>query len=96
MVTLAYIPVMSIGAVLATFVGQNLGAGNTERARKAFHTAMKLSTLFSSTLTIIGMLVITPFIHLFVPNASTQLMELTQEYAFLPCCAVFSWDGIST
>lgn len=45
MVTLAYIPVMSIGAVLATFVGQNLGAGNTERARKAFHTAMKLSTL---------------------------------------------------
>lgn len=90
MVTLAYIPVMSIGAVLATFVGQNLGAGNTERARKAFHTAMKLSTLFSSTLTIIGMLVITPFIHLFVPNASTQLMELTQEYAFFALlCGVF-------
>lgn len=90
MVTLAYIPVMSIGAVLATFAGQNLGAGNTERARKAFHTAMKLSTLFSSTLTIIGMLVITPFIHLFVPNASTQLMELTQEYAFFALlCGVF-------
>lgn len=90
MVTLAYIPVMSIGAVLAIFVGQNLGAGNTERARKAFHTAMKLSTLFSSTLTIIGMLVITPFIHLFVPNASTQLMELTQEYAFFALlCGVF-------
>lgn len=90
MVTLAYIPVMSIGAVLVTFVGQNLGAGNTERARKAFHTAMKLSTLFSSTLTIIGMLVITPFIHLFVPNASTQLMELTQEYAFFALlCGVF-------
>ena len=90
MVTLAYIPVMSIGAVLATFVGQNLGAGNTERARKAFHTAMKLSTLFSSTLTIIGMLVITPFIHLFVPKASTQLMELTQEYAFFALlCGVF-------
>lgn len=90
MVTLAYIPVMSIGAVLATFVGQNLGAGNTERARKAFHTAMKLSTLFSCALTIIGMLVITPFIHLFVPNASTQLMELTQEYAFFALlCGVF-------
>ena len=90
MVTLAYIPVMSIGAVLATFVRQNLGAGNTDRARKAFHTAMKLSTLFSSTLTIIGMLVITPFIHLFVPNASTQLMELTQEYAFFALlCGVF-------
>ncbi|MCR1977916.1 MATE family efflux transporter [[Clostridium] innocuum] len=90
MVTLAYIPVMSIGAVLATFVGQNLGSGNTERARKAFHTAMKLSTLFSSTLTIIGMLVITPFIHLFVPNASTRLMELTQEYAFFALlCGVF-------
>lgn len=101
MVTLAYIPVMSIGAVLATFVGQNLGAGNTERARKAFHTAMKLSTLFSSTLTIIGMLVITPFIHLFVPNASTQLMELTQEYAFfvLLCGVFMGWyinlnDGV--
>lgn len=90
MVTLAYIPVMSIGAVLATFVGQNLGAGNSERARKAFHTAMKLSTLFSCALTIIGMLVITPFIHLFVPNASTQLMELTQEYAFFALlCGVF-------
>lgn len=90
MVTLAYIPVMSIGAVLATFVGQNLGAGNTERARKAFHTAMKLSTLFSSALTIIGMLIITPFIHLFVPNASMQLMELTKEYAFFALlCGVF-------
>lgn len=90
MVTLAYIPVMSIGTVLATFVGQNLGAGNSERSRKAFHTAMKLSTLFSCALTIIGMLVITPFIHLFVPNASTQLMELTQEYVFFALlCGVF-------
>ena len=99
--TLAYIPVTSIGTILATFVGQNLGANNPERARKAFHTAMKLSTLFSSALTIIGMFAITPFIHIFVPNASIQLVELTREYAlFALLCGVFmGWyinlnDGI--
>lgn len=90
LVTLAYIPVTSIGTILATFVGQNLGANNPERARKAFHTAMKLSTLFSSALTIIGMFAITPFIHIFVPNASIQLVELTREYAlFALLCGVF-------
>lgn len=50
-------PVMGIGTVLATFVGQNIGAGNIKRAKKSFFSAIFLSVL----ITTIGMLCLLPF-----------------------------------
>ncbi len=36
-------PSMGVGSVLATFVGQNIGAGNVKRAKKSVNVAMALS-----------------------------------------------------
>lgn len=90
LVNLAYIPANSIGAIVATFIGQNLGAQNQERARKSYHAAMKLSLFFAVVMTFMGMVLITPFIHIFVPDASAKLIAMTQEYAFYALlCGVF-------
>lgn len=41
------LPVMGIGTVLATFVGQNIGAENIARAKKTFVTSIKLSLIIT-------------------------------------------------
>ena len=51
------LPVMGIGTVLATFVGQNVGARNKDRAKKAFISSIILSLI----LTIVGGMIIYPF-----------------------------------
>ena len=56
------LPVMGIGTVLATFVGQNVGAGNKERASKAFLSSIALSLM----LTIAGGFIIFPFRELII------------------------------
>lgn len=46
-------PAMAVGSVLATFVGQNIGARNVERARKCVRSAMIISlfiTIVGSTI----------------------------------------------
>lgn len=40
-------PFNSLGAALATYTGQNMGAGNIERIKKGFWSATKISVIFS-------------------------------------------------
>lgn len=40
-------PGMSVGAALASFTGQNIGAGRTDRAKKGFHSATVIIIIFS-------------------------------------------------
>ena len=44
---LVIMPGMSIGAALASFTGQNIGAGNIERARKGYIAATRIILIFS-------------------------------------------------
>lgn len=46
--SLILMPAMGIGGALATVIGQNVGAGQTERASKAVYASMKLSVLILS------------------------------------------------
>ena len=82
LVNLMNIPIVSFGSILATFIGQNLGAGNIARARKCYWTTMKISLLCASVLSVIGILIIVPFTHIFVPDASEQLLSMAFEYNF--------------
>lgn len=54
---LLLIPIMAIGSTLAAFVGQNIGASNKERARKAYHTSRNIALILS----IVGCFLIYPF-----------------------------------
>ncbi len=49
--SLAFMPAIGIGAALSTVVGQNLGAGNIDRIKKAFRTSILLALLFLAVTT---------------------------------------------
>lgn len=90
LVNLSGIPMISFSAILATFIAQNIGAKNEKRVHESYRKAMLLSTLSSILLTILGMLVITPFTMMFVPNASEALLSMSKEYTlFALLCGVF-------
>ena len=85
-------PTMAVGSVLATFVGQNIGAGNIKRAKKSVNVAMALSLGIG----IVGGLVLLPFrpqlAGIFLSQPSD--MDLCVKYLFyllvgLPLMSVF-------
>lgn len=55
--SLLLFPVMGIGTVLATFVGQNIGAGNKKRAEQAFVQSLILVV----SMTVLGAIILFPF-----------------------------------
>ncbi|MBQ8292779.1 MAG: MATE family efflux transporter [Bacilli bacterium] len=85
-------PSMGVGSVLATFVGQNIGAGNIKRAKKSFNVAMCLSLMIG----IIGGLILLPFrpqlAGIFLP--AQEDIDLCVKYLFyllvgLPLMSIF-------
>ncbi|MFU8792755.1 MAG: MATE family efflux transporter [Acholeplasmataceae bacterium] len=86
-------PVMAIGAVLAAYMGQNIGNGNPKRAKETFKQAMLLSV----GLMIVGSLIFinfrTYFAAFFIKD-NPEALALTSEYMFylllgLPLMAIF-------
>lgn len=91
--SLILMPVMATGGILATYIGQNIGANQPQRARKAFHSAMILTIGIMLIGAPIIMIFREPLINLFLeddPEASKQ----AYTYMFyiltgLPMMAVF-------
>lgn len=73
-------PVMALGSVLAAYVGQNIGAGNSERAREAVKVCRNLALAIS----VVGFLILLPLrtgiVSLLTNDGLTQ--ELAKEYVF--------------
>lgn len=68
-------PVLALGSVLAAYVGQNIGAGNPRRARKACSVSRNLGLFIS----IAGCLILLPFRSWLVALLTND--PLTQSYA---------------
>ena len=68
-----FLPMQSIGMAVSTFVGQNLGAGQVERARKGVRTGL-LSCLVCTGVGMIPILVFAPHIVRFL-NDKPQVVE---------------------
>lgn len=86
-------PVMAIGGVLAAYIGQNVGNGNSQRARKTFYSAMVLSVGIMAILSAILMFFREPLASIFLENDQVAL-DLAVKYLFylligLPLMAVF-------
>ena len=77
-----YIPINAIGAALATFIGQNLGSNNPERAKLCFKKASNLMGIIAAIVTIIGMFSAKSLISLFIRDISPELMSLALEYSY--------------
>ena len=77
---LLLMPILALGSVLAAFVGQNMGAGNGERARSAYRASRNIGLVVS----ILGCLLLFPlragFIPLLTNDPGTQAAAM--EYMF--------------
>lgn len=83
MTTLYNIPIMSFSNVLPTFIGQNLGANQIDRAKKSYRTTLWITVLLSIVLMILGTWIMRSFILAFVPNASESLIYTSSKFIFL-------------
>lgn len=86
---LFYIPIYAFGGALAPFIGQNIGAKNTERAKECYKQATILTLLTSIIVMILGFLTAKYLVLFFVSNASQELMDLTIEYCFYVTMTIF-------
>ena len=76
-----YIPVNSIGMALPTYIGQNLGAKNTNRAHESYRVSMKLVMIMAVFVIGVGLSTSRFMASLFVKNASDRLIDISLEYA---------------
>ncbi len=86
-------PVMAMGAVLAAFIGQNIGAHNIARAKETFRKNMILSNAIMVVGATLILFVREPLAALFMSDDPVAL-SLTVDYMFfillgLPLMAVF-------
>lgn len=86
---LFYIPIYAFGGALAPFIGQNIGAKNTERAKECYKQATILTLFTSIIVMILGFLTAKYLVLFFVSNASQELMDLTIEYCFYVTMTIF-------
>lgn len=76
-------PFVSLGATMATYVGQNVGAGKIERIKKGVNESIKLSLVYS----VIAALFLIFFGHftvaLFVSGTETAVIRAAQTYFYI-------------
>jgi len=80
--SLFYIPINVMGSALTTFIGQNLGDNNPDRAKECYRKNMSLVAVFSLLCTILGFFLAPMAIHLFIKNASEKLVSEALTYAY--------------
>ena len=87
---LMFLPMQSLALATTTFVGQNLGGGNVQRARKGVTTALTMSVSVTAIL-MIPLLIFAPQITAFfndkaeVIEYGTMLLRLLSPF-YLLCC----------
>lgn len=83
------LPMQSISLAATTFVGQNVGANQTERAHQGRKTALRVAIFVTLVLTVILFAAATPIIRLFTPDP--EVLEFGRVFLkfmapFYVCC----------
>ncbi len=74
----AALPAIALSGALATFVGQNLGAGKEERVRKGLIATMGIGVIFGIVLTAVIIAFRTQLVMLF--NKDAEVIRIGSEY----------------
>lgn len=74
---LAHMPYGSLSAALATYAGQNYGAGRMDRVKNGFRHGMTMSTIFTVALMVIYQILAAPVMSLFVDEAEVIAIGTT-------------------
>ena len=98
--SLLLFPAMSVGSVLATFIGQNVGANQIKRAKKCLWSAMLISLVITIVGGILLMFIREPLVSIFIKNdKNPQAFDMCVYYLFfllmgLPLMGIFQiWSG---
>ena len=77
LVSLVFLPAMGLGRATNTMVGQNLGAGNADRAERAVHLAAKVAAGVLLVIAVVAALFPRPIVSVFlgpdVPNVQATI-----------------------
>lgn len=93
----AWLPMMCIGMANTTFVGQNLGAGNMERAKRGTRTAFGIATLSTAAVVAVLMIFNKPLLSLF--NVDTEVLRYGSMFVlfmspfYIPYCSTQIFSG---
>ena len=91
---LIFLPMQSLALATTTFVGQNLGKGNVERAKKGTKTAFLMSLVSSSVLIAVIVIFAPWFARLINDDPNVVRYATMFLYAITPCMLVCSVNQI--
>ena len=78
---LAILPAMNFSMALSTFVGQNIGAGKTERVRSGLMATIRMSVILSVIMSLFIILLKVPLMKLFTPDA--EVIRIGAKYLLI-------------
>ena len=78
-------PMNSISMVIATFAGQNEGAGKYDRIRKGVNYCLILCITYAIAVGALTMLFATPITGIFTSNSSQQTINYSVQFIFWNC-----------
>ena len=92
-----FLPMQSIAMAVSTFVGQNLGAGQVERAKKGVKRALIMTVIFSAVMMMPVLIFAGPIVKIFndtpqVVEYGTMLLRVITPF-FLVSCANHIYSG---
>ncbi|MFB6211257.1 MAG: MATE family efflux transporter [Halobacteriales archaeon] len=79
LISLVFLPAMGLGQVTNTMVGQNLGAGQTDRAERAVWLAVKTGAGVLVGVAIIAALFPEPIVGVFMATGTAEAAEVIEE-----------------
>ncbi len=98
--SLLLFPAMSVGTVLSTFIGQNIGAEQIDRAKKSLWSAMKISLAITICGAILLLFLRGPIVSIFIdPELNPNAFDMCVYYLFfllivLPLMGIFQvWNS---
>ena len=98
--SLATLPAMNFGMALSTFVGQNVGAGKTERIKSGLKSTLIMSSVFSLAATFVMVFFGGHLMQLFVRSSESEVIRVGSEYLvivgsfYIVFSAMFSINGV--
>lgn len=78
-------PMNSMSTVIATFAGQNEGAGKYDRIRKGVNYCLILCITYAIAVGALTMLFATPITGIFTSNSSQQTIDYSVQFIFWNC-----------
>ncbi|MBQ9885564.1 MAG: MATE family efflux transporter [Lachnospiraceae bacterium] len=82
-------PFGSLGAALATFTGQNIGAGKVDRVKKGFKSAMIINVVFSLIMLIVMYTLGEYIVRIFVKANEQDVIQLGAQSLKITSCFFF-------